>query len=194
MADETTAATTKTSPGALLQGGAAAGAWQLDPAATKLEFRVKHFWGAVTVRGQFATVSGRLNVDAGGAVSGRVEADSASLTSGNKQRDKHLRGADFFDVAAHPTVVFTVTGAAAAGDDQLRVTGELTAAGRTQPVSFDARLSEANADRVTVDGEVTVDRRTGFGMTWSPMGIAAPTALLVVKAQFVKSPATPIPA
>jgi hypothetical protein len=42
-------------------------------------------------------------------------------------------------------------------------------------------------ERVTVDGELSVDRRTGFGMNWSPLGMASSTAVLVVHAQFARS-------
>jgi polyisoprenoid-binding protein YceI len=176
------------SPRSLLLAGKAAGVWELDPAESTLEFRVKHFWGLVTVRGRFTTLKGRLAADATGNVTGPIEADSASLTSGNSQRDKHLRSADFFDVANHPTVVFNVDGVEPGGDDILQVTGTLTAAGRSLAVTFDARLSDATHEHVAVDGEVTVDRRDSFGMTWSPLGMAAGTALLVVHAVFAKSP------
>ena len=56
---------------------------------------------------------------------------------------------------------------------------------RPQEVTFDAILSGATAERVTVDGAVRVDR-TGFGMTWSPMRMASSTAVPVIHAQFVK--------
>jgi polyisoprenoid-binding protein YceI len=177
------------SPRSLLLAGHAAGLWQLDPAESTLEFRVKHFWGAMTVRGRFTALKGRLRADASGNVTGAIDADSASLTSGNSQRDKHLRSSDFFDVASHPTVVFNVDGVEPGGDDMLQVTGTLTAAGRSLAVTFNARLSDATHEHVAVDGEVTVDRRDGFGMTWSPLGMAAPKALLVVHGVFAKSPA-----
>ena len=99
-------------------------------------------------------------------------------------------GADFFDVTNHPTVVFNVDGVEPGGDDILQVTGTLTAAGRSLAVTFDARLSDATHERVAVDGEVKVDRREDFGMMWSPLGIAAPTALLVVHGVFAKSEAS----
>jgi polyisoprenoid-binding protein YceI len=177
------------SPRALLLAGKAAGVWQLDPAESTLEFRVKHFWGLITVRGRFATLKGRLAADATGNVTGAIEADSASLTSGNSQRDKHLRSADFFDVANHPAVVFNLDGVEPGGDDILQVTGTLTAAGRSLAVTFDARLSDATHEHVAIDGQVMVDRRDDFGMMWSPLGIAAPKALLVVHGVFAKSEA-----
>jgi len=38
-----------------------------------------------------------------------VSFDATSLTTKNKQRDNHLRSADFFDIENHPMVVLTVT-------------------------------------------------------------------------------------
>jgi polyisoprenoid-binding protein YceI len=177
------------SPRSILLAGSGAGEWQLDPTVSTLGFQVKHFWGAVTVRGRFATVSGSLVVDASGRVSGSIEADSASVTSGNAQRDKHLRGPDFFNATVHPSVVFTLDGAEPVDDETLRITGSLTAAGHSLPITFDARLSDATHERVAVDGEVSVNRRTSFDMTWSPLGIAAPAALLSIRAVFAKSAA-----
>jgi polyisoprenoid-binding protein YceI len=171
----------------LLQDGAAVGVWTLNPATSVLEFQVKHFWGATNVRGRFGTVTGRVDVAASGSVSGSIEAQSASLDSGNPRRDKHLRSADFFDVANHPTVVFSVVTVQPLGDDTVRVTGDLTAAGRTQSITFDAHLSDATLERFTVDGQVSVDRKAGFGMNWSPLGMASSTAVLVVHAQFARS-------
>jgi polyisoprenoid-binding protein YceI len=175
------------SPLSLLQGGASSCVWELDPGTSVLEFRVKHFWGAMTVRGRFGTVAGRFDVDVAGTASGSVEAAAASLDSGNARRDKHLRSADFFDVANHPSVVFSLAQIHPLGNDQVRVTGHLRAAGRSQPITFDAQLSDITEERVTVDGELSVDRRTGFGMNWSPLGMASSTAVLVVHAQFARS-------
>ena len=140
----------------LLQDGAAVGVWTLDPSTAVLEFQVKHFWGAMNVCGRFGTVTGRVEVATSGSVSGTIEAQSASLGSGNPRRDKHLRSADFFDVAKHPTVVFSVVAVHPVGDDTVRVAGDLTAAGRTQSITFDARLSDATLEHFTVDGSPVV--------------------------------------
>jgi polyisoprenoid-binding protein YceI len=166
------------SPCAVLEGGIATGVWELDSGTSVLAFTVKHFWGAVNVRGRFGAFVGRLDIDASGTVSGSIEAEAASLDSGNVRRDKHLRSADFFDVASHPSVRFSIGQVEPLTDDILRVSGDLSAAGRSQPVTFDAILSDATAERVTVDGAVRVDR-TGFGMTWSPMRMASSTAVQV---------------
>jgi polyisoprenoid-binding protein YceI len=79
--------------------------------------------------------------------------------------------------------VLTVTGAAPAGEDQLTVTGTLEAAGRAQPVSFTARAEPGGDRAVVLRADLTVDR-TAFGMTWSPLGIAASAATATVTARF----------
>jgi polyisoprenoid-binding protein YceI len=171
----------------LSHDGAALGVWEIDPGASRLEFRVKHFWGAMTVRGRFGAVSGRIEVAATGAVSGTIQAEVASVDTGNVSRDKHLRSADFFDAANHPAVVFSMDQLVPIADDTLRATGVLMAVGRSQSIAFDARLTEPTAERVTVDGEISVNRRADFGMTWSPLGMASSTAVLVIHAVLVRS-------
>ena len=42
-----------------LADGTAAGNWVLDPAQSRAEFRVKHFWGAITVRGTLERMTGK---------------------------------------------------------------------------------------------------------------------------------------
>jgi polyisoprenoid-binding protein YceI len=79
----------------------AAGEWALDPDNSRAEFAVKHFWGLVTVRGHFNEIAGELSIDPAGAVAGELRIDAASLDTGNKQRDKHLRSADFFGAEEH---------------------------------------------------------------------------------------------
>lgn len=60
---------------ALLDSGAAIGRWVLDPAGSRVEFHVKHFWGAITVRGSFGVLSGEGTVSSDGGVSGHLRLD-----------------------------------------------------------------------------------------------------------------------
>jgi len=169
-----------------LHSGALQGRWVLDPAASTAEFRVKHFWGAVTVRGRFDRMTGAGSVDAGGTVTGKLTIDASSLSTKNSQRDKHLRSADFFDADNHPTVVLAVTGAAdpeAVG--QIAFNGTLEAAGRSTPVSFTAQAEESGENAVTLRAGLVVDRSV-FDMTWSPLGMAAKQAAGTVVARFVR--------
>ena len=170
--------------GASLPDASTTGQWVLDTTRSTFEFRVKHFWGLVTVRGQFKQFEGQADVDLAGAISATVTIDATSLDTKQQQRDKHLRSADFFDVTKHPTVTFVTRRVTARGDDRLSVEGDLKAAGHTQPLAFEARFTRSN-ERSIVDAEISVDR-TAFGMTWSPLGMASSTALLVVHGEFNK--------
>lgn len=170
---------------ALLGDGTAVGRWVLDPAGSRAEFHVKHFWGAVTVHGSFSQITGEGNVGPDGTVTGRVSMDAASLGTKNKKRDEHLRSADFFDVEHHPHVVLTVTGARPAGPAVLACQGTLEAAGHIQPVEFTAHVDEASEESVAMSAEIVVDR-TGFAMTWSPLGMASAMARATFVARFVR--------
>ena len=171
---------------ALLTDGTAVGNWTLDPAGSRAEFRIKHFWGAMTVRGILARMTGAATVGPDGTVTGRISFDAASLDTKNKQRDKHLRSADFFDVDNHPEAVLTVTSATPIGPAQLRCQGEFKAAGHSRPVAFTADIGEATEQSAVVTAELEVDR-TEFGMTWGPLHMTSATAYGTVTARFVRS-------
>ncbi|MFN8123894.1 MAG: YceI family protein [Thermoleophilia bacterium] len=79
-------------------------AWSVDPARSRVEFRVRHFWGLMTVTGHFTRFDGGLDMNSMPAIGLDIEA--ASVDTGNAKRDKHLRSADFFDAEAHPRITF----------------------------------------------------------------------------------------
>lgn len=170
----------------LLADGTAAGNWTLDQAGSRTEFRVKHFWGAVTVRGTFDGMTGEATVGADGTMTGRISFDARTVNTKNKQRDRHLRSADFFDADNHPHTVLTVTSARPAGPGELRCQGTLEAAGHTVSVDFTAHLQEATARAVVLTAELEVDR-SRFDMTWSPLHVASMTAHAIVRARFVRA-------
>jgi polyisoprenoid-binding protein YceI len=170
---------------ALARDGALAGRWKLDPQASKAGFAVRHLWRAITVHGRFEQLDGEGSVGPDGTATGQVVIDAGSLNTGNKQRDKHRRSADFFDVEQHPRVVLTVNSGVPAGEGRLAVDGTLEAAGVSQPVSFTAHVIDATADTVTLRAELSVDR-SRFEMTWSPLRMASMPAPGSVTARFTR--------
>jgi len=163
----------------------ARGRWVLDPSASRAQFHVRHFWGAITVNGWFERISGEGTVGPDGVVAGRLRIDAASIGTANRQRDEHLRSADFFDVEGHPEVVVTVTAPGPLGGTSLRCRGTLEAAGHEEPIEFTASVLEATAEAVTLRAEVVLDR-SRFGMTWRPLGIASRQARAEVTARFLR--------
>src|SRR5260370_25060812 len=121
---------------ALARNGVLAGQWSLVHAESSAEFGNRHFWNTITVRGRFGQISGEGTVAPGGAVTGQLVIGAASLSTGNKQRDKHLRSADFFDVAEHPRVVLSVRRATLSGAGTLNAQGTFEAAGVPGPVAL----------------------------------------------------------
>jgi polyisoprenoid-binding protein YceI len=170
----------------LAAGGTAAGQWALDPAGSRVEFYAKNFWGAMTVRGSFTSVSGAAEVGADGSVTGRLVMDAASLNTKNKKRDEHLRSADFFDVEQHPQVVLTIESGQPTGPTELACKGTLEAAGHVSPVEFTAEADQASADAIVLTANFAVDRTT-FAMTWRPLGMASLTAHGTAIARFVRA-------
>src|SRR3954451_25348354 len=83
------------------------GTWTVDPAHSRVEFAVKHM-GIATVRGNFATFEGKLEIGPNGAhASGTAEA--ASTNPDEPQRAAHLRSPDFFDAEVNPQITFSST-------------------------------------------------------------------------------------
>ena len=172
---------------ALLREATAQGRWRLDPAGSRADFFVKHFWGAVTVHGWFERLEAEGTITPDGDVTGRLTIEAASVQTKNGQRDRHLRSGDFFDVERHPQVAVEVTEATPGPEGTVTVRGALEAAGHRLPIQLPVQ-AEVTADAVTLRGEVTVDR-TQLGMTWSPLGMASKQARLSVTLRFVQAAA-----
>jgi polyisoprenoid-binding protein YceI len=167
----------------LLADRTATGNWVLDPAGSRAGFHVKHFWGAITVHGTFERMTGEAIVGQDGTVTARISVDVSSVNTKNKQRDNHLRSADFFHGDKHPHAILTVTSARPAGPSELECQGTFEAAGHARSVTFTAHIGQATAQRVVLTGELAIDR-AAFGMTWSPLHMASMTARGTFTARF----------
>jgi polyisoprenoid-binding protein YceI len=165
-----------------LAGGLATGTWRLDPARSSVEFHVRHFYGLMTVKGRFDRYQGTLDLSASPPVELTIEADS--LGTKQKQRDKHLRSEDFFDVANHPQVRFEADDATVDGNT-LKARGRLYAAGKQVALDVDATVTPVDGE-FEVEATVPVDQRE-LGMTWSPLGITRAPSKLVVRGRLVRT-------
>jgi polyisoprenoid-binding protein YceI len=147
-----------------------AGAYQIDPAHTSVEFVARHM--LTKVRGSFEEFSGEVMVgDAPAKSSVRVEIDTASVTTGNEQRDAHLHSSDFFEVDAHPKVIFTSTAFRPTGGTGFELEGDLSVRGVTRPVALKGEFlgwgrDAWGNDRLFAEARTRVNRED-WGLVWN---------------------------
>jgi len=112
--------------------------WQIDSVHTHVGFSVKHMM-VTTVRGQFRSYRGTLNLDPTDFTRSSFEGeiDVASIDTGNPDRDNHLKTGDFFDAANHPKIGFKSTRIEPKEGDDYVVHGSITIRGVTKPIALD---------------------------------------------------------
>jgi polyisoprenoid-binding protein YceI len=147
------------------------GTWSVDRAHSKVGFAVKHM-GIATVRGEFKDFEGTLEIGpdlSKSRMHGKVR--TASIDTNDADRDAHLLSPDFFDAEANPEITFESTRIEPAGDNTLRVTGNLTMHGVTKEITLDAHVVGVDVDPwgnqrvgLEVSGELS---REDFGMTFN---------------------------
>jgi polyisoprenoid-binding protein YceI len=120
------------------------GTWTVDPAHSRVEFAVKHM-GIATVRGNFGTFEGKLEIGVDGAVASG-SADVASIGTGEPDRDTHLKSADFFDAESNPQISFSSTAITAVDEETFKITGDLTMHGITREVTLHADVQGTDVD------------------------------------------------
>jgi polyisoprenoid-binding protein YceI len=141
----------------------------VDPSAGKLQFRVKTFWGLLTVKGTFDTYEGALNIDGRGNASGELVVSVDSLDTKNAKRDEHLRSPDFFHKELHPTVRFVVDAFGTAPGAQ-EITGDLYVGGKIARLRLPLELSSAGEGNLRLKASGVVSRED-VGMLWNRAGM-----------------------
>ncbi len=148
--------------------------WNIDPDHSVAAFKVRHMMVA-HVRGQFNKLGGTIAYDQNdpSLFSLEVTIDVLGLLTGIAQRDEHLQSPDFFDMAAHPTIVFK-SSAFTPGGKGGKLTGDLTIHGVTKPVVLDLTFSGPIRSPEDFGGEITLGitatatvNREEFGMVWN---------------------------
>ena len=138
--------------------------WIFEPGHSAAEFCARHMMVS-WVRGHFKDVHGLLRFDLDDPAELAVEAtiQTSKLWSGEPQRDNHLRGADFLDVANHPTITFKSTGSRCIGAADHVVTGDLTIRGVHRPVELEMHcLGKWSTSYWTDAGDTGPVTRVGF--------------------------------
>jgi polyisoprenoid-binding protein YceI len=108
--------------------------WTSDQAHSSVNFSVTHL-AISKVHGGFGKVAATIAYNETDATKSTVSAtiDVSTVDTGQSPRDNHLKSDAFFDVAKFPAASFTSTSVVKDGN-KLKVTGNLTLHGVTQPV------------------------------------------------------------
>lgn len=115
---------------------AAAPQWSFDPPHCQIIFTIKHIFAPVM--GQFHQFGGKIHFSPEDLAGSKVDMNIAvdSLDTGVAARDKHLKSADFFDVARYPVIRFVSESFSKRGENQYAVKGRLTMKDVTRPVEI----------------------------------------------------------
>jgi len=135
--------------------------WTVAPGG-RLGFTAR--WNGEAVDGRFSRwrAAIRFSPDELAKSTIRVTVDLASIDTGDGQRDDSLKSSDFFDVASHPSAVFTARDIRHLGGDRYEARGTLDLHGVSKPttVRFTLRI---DGDKARVSGTAGIDR-TAFGV------------------------------
>ena len=146
--------------------------YTIDRSHSEVVFRVRHL-GISTVSGRFRDFEATVTVDPARLASFQTRAtiQAASIDTENERRDNHLKSADFFDVAQHPTITFESRRVRNVRGRTFLVDGTLTMHGVTRPVTLSAEYLGSVRDArgneklgFTATGRIN---REDFGMTWN---------------------------
>ncbi len=133
-----------------------------------------HWWGYKVAKSEASSHDGTVKVKSGDLVmkgnqlvGGTVVLDmnsinSTDLTGEYQQKlNGHLKNGDFFEVEKFPTATFKITGVKKNNDKIYNsiVTGNLTVKGKTNTVSFPAKISYSKGVVSLVSNKFTIDRQ-----------------------------------
>jgi polyisoprenoid-binding protein YceI len=111
--------------------------WNIDPAHSTAQFRVRHL-AISNVTGNFTKVTGSVVLNEKDMTQSQVSAsiDVNSVDTRVEMRDKDLKSPNFFDVEKYPTIEFK-SKRIVSGGGKLQVIGDLTIHGTTHEVTLD---------------------------------------------------------
>jgi polyisoprenoid-binding protein YceI len=157
--------------------------YKIDPVHSEVSFKIRHLLAKTS--GRFAKFSGTIKVDTADITKSSVEVsiEAASINTDNESRDKHLKGADFFDVEKFPTITFKSTSVKEVAKGKLEVTGAFTLHGVTKTITIPitnagtgAGMKPGSVVAGFIDGAVTINRND-YGIKTYPGALGDEVAI-----------------
>ncbi len=127
-----------------------------------IDFKISHL-GYSYIYGTFKDWDGSFSFDAKNPEASKIDVTlkTTSVDTNHAERDKHIRTADFLDVAKYPEAKFVSTSVKSTGEGKADVTGDLTLHGVTKPVVIKATFLGEGKDpwggyRAGFEGTTTI--------------------------------------
>jgi polyisoprenoid-binding protein YceI len=158
----------------------AAETFTFDKVHSDVGFQIRHF--VSKVRGRFTDYDGTIVVDKAKPEASSVELTikAASIDTDNENRDKDLRGPNYFDVEKFPEITFKSSKVTPKGGDKYDVTGTLTMHGVskeiTLPVSYLGTVDSGRGVKAGFETAITLNRKD-FGIVFNRVLDAGGTML-----------------
>lgn len=145
----------------------------VDPVHSSVTFTIRHLVSRTS--GRFGDFDGKVIIDPETLEFVKAEGsiNVVSIDTGNANRDKHLRGEDFFDAARFPKITFSADRLSSVDAEArtAKVHGTLTMHGVTRPVVLDAEWYGTAVDpmgkrKAGFSATVTINRKD-FGIVYN---------------------------
>jgi polyisoprenoid-binding protein YceI len=145
--------------------------YKIDKAHSEVVFQIRHL--VTKVRGRFDDFEGMIQLNENSPELSSVEftIKAASINTNEKDRDTHLRSADFFDVEKFPALTFKSKQILKKSNESYDVVGDLTIHGVTKeivlPVTHLGKAKDPwGMERAGFEAEFTLNRKD-FGLMWN---------------------------
>lgn len=162
----------KATPATIQQAAPAfAGKWVLDKSHSNLRFTVTHMVVS-EVDGSFKNFDGTVEHTKADFSDAKIAftVDVNSINTDNENRDKHLKGEDFFAADKFPQIKFESTSFTPLGDNKYKLEGNLTVRDVTKPVIFDVTyggtISTQRGAKAGFKARTTINR-FDYGLKWN---------------------------
>ncbi|MDZ7772774.1 MAG: YceI family protein [Balneolaceae bacterium] len=170
--------------------------WKIDQSHSEIQFKVKHLVIS-TVTGKFTSFDAEAESSEDSFENAEVyfEADVDSVDTGNEDRDQHLKSDDFFNAEEHPKLTFRSTSMENTGENEYRLTGDLTIRGTTNEITLDVNHGGTVEDpygntKAGFELSGTLNRKD-YGLQWDAVTEAGNVVVgdkvkLILNVQFIQ--------
>ena len=144
--------------------------WTLDRSHSNVKFTVTHMVVSET-EGSFKVFDGTVEHTKADWSDAKINftVDINSINTDNENRDKHLKGDDFFNAEKYPQASFVGKTFKPLGDNKYELTGDLTIRDITKSVKFDVTFggiaTSSRGDKAGFKAKTTINR-FDYNLKW----------------------------